>query len=70
MKEGSNEKLENSINDKVNDAYGFVYAFSTFISPLIGSNLLNVFAGAIEEGEDKKKSINKKYMGKEYFVTI
>jgi hypothetical protein len=52
VKEGSNEKLENSINDKVNDAYGFVYAFSTFISPLIGSNLLTVFSGKIEEGDD------------------
>jgi len=51
VKEGSNEKLENSINDKVNDAYGFVYAFSNFISPLIGSYLLNLLTGPIEEGD-------------------
>ena len=54
VKEGSNEKLENSINDKVNDAYGFVYAFSTFISPLIGSNLLNLLSGPTEEGDTEE----------------
>jgi|688.fasta_scaffold791197_1 hypothetical protein len=63
VKDGSNEKLENSINDKVNDAYGFVYAFSTFISPLIGSSLLNVFAGSTEDEDDKEKINEQKAHG-------
>ena len=37
--EGEDEELDNAINDKVNDAYGFMYAFSSFVSPLIGSIL-------------------------------
>lgn len=52
VKEGENQKLENSINDKVNDAYGFMYAFSTFVSPLIGSSILNAIAGSSEEGDE------------------
>lgn len=56
LKEGSNEKLENSLNDKVNDAYGFVYAFSTFVSPLIGSSLLNAFAPHHEEGDEEAEN--------------
>lgn len=59
MKEGSNEKLENSINDKVNDAYGFVYAFSTFLSPLIGSSVLNALTGPVENADDAHKDILK-----------
>lgn len=37
--EGADEEVDNSINDKVNDAYGFVYAASSFVSPLVGSML-------------------------------
>jgi hypothetical protein len=39
LKEGDNEKLENQLNDKINDAYGLIYSFATFISPIIGSLL-------------------------------
>jgi len=35
--EGKDIILEGMLNDKINDSYGFVYAFSMFISPLIGS---------------------------------
>lgn len=35
--EGEDEKVDNALNDKVNDAYGFIYAFANFVSPLIGS---------------------------------
>ena len=38
--EGEDETVDNALNDKVNDAYGFVYAFSNFVSPLIGSAVL------------------------------
>jgi len=31
--------LDAQLNDKINDAYGFIYALSMFISPLIGSQL-------------------------------
>jgi len=37
IKEGSDLIYEEQLNDMVNDVYGFVYAFSLFISPLIGS---------------------------------
>ena len=37
IKEGENEEIDNAIADKVNDAYGFVYACSYFVSPLIGA---------------------------------
>jgi len=33
------QKVFNELNDKVNDLYGFVFAFTNFISPLIGSKL-------------------------------
>lgn len=45
--EGENPELDNSINDKVNDAYGFVYAFSSFISPLAGSLLAEAYNNPI-----------------------
>ena len=37
--EGQDPILDGMLSDKVNDAYGFFYAFSMFISPLIGSVL-------------------------------
>ena len=39
MVEGEDINLDNALNDKVNDAYGLIYAFSTFVSPLIGTAL-------------------------------
>lgn len=41
--EGEDEEMDNAINDKVNDAYGFIYAFSSFASPLIGSAFYSSF---------------------------
>jgi hypothetical protein len=35
--------LDSQINDKCNDVYGLVYALSTFVSPLAGSALYNMF---------------------------
>lgn len=37
--EGSDHALEQKLNDKVNEAYVLVYAISSFISPLIGSQI-------------------------------
>lgn len=37
--EGQDPILEGQLNDKINDSYGFVYAISMFVSPLIGSSL-------------------------------
>lgn len=34
--EGMDAEVDNALNDKVNDAYGLMFAFSCFISPLIG----------------------------------
>lgn len=34
--EGEDEELDSAINDKVNDAYGFVYALAMFVGPLVG----------------------------------
>jgi hypothetical protein len=34
--EGEDPDLDAAIYDKVNDAYGFVYALAMFIGPLIG----------------------------------
>jgi len=31
------EDMYGKVNDKVNDAYGFVYALTLFIAPLVGS---------------------------------
>ena len=33
------EVLYNKLNDKVNDLYGFVFALTDFVSPLIGSKI-------------------------------
>lgn len=30
------------LNDKVNDAYGFIYALTQFIAPLIGSSIYQI----------------------------
>jgi len=35
--EGENESVDNAINDKVNDAYGLIYALANFVAPLSGS---------------------------------
>jgi hypothetical protein len=35
--EGEDEALDNSLNDKVNDAYGLFFASSQLVSPIIGS---------------------------------
>lgn len=45
--EGESEEMDNSINDKVNDAYGFVYAFSSFASPLAGSYLYGMLGAPL-----------------------
>lgn len=37
--EGQNERIDNAINDKVNDAYGFIFAFTNFVAPLTGAAL-------------------------------
>lgn len=34
--EGEDPELDSAINDKVNDAYGFVYALSMFVAPVVG----------------------------------
>lgn len=34
--EGQDQLVENSLNDKVNDAYGTIYALGTFLSPILG----------------------------------
>lgn len=36
IKEGEDKIVENSLNDKVNDAYGTIYALGTFLSPILG----------------------------------
>jgi MFS family permease len=41
--EGEDPALDNQLNDKVNDAYGFIFAFANFVSPLIGSNVADAF---------------------------
>ena len=35
--EGENEALDYRLNDQVNEAYTLIYAFASFVSPLIGS---------------------------------
>ena len=37
--EGADEYIDMLVNDKCNDAYGFIFASSMFISPLVGSAL-------------------------------
>lgn len=39
ISEGEDADVDDMLNDKVNDAYGFIYAFSNFIAPLMGSYL-------------------------------
>ena len=41
IKEGENELVDGTLNDKINDAYGFVFALSNFISPNIGASLID-----------------------------
>lgn len=41
--EGRDEFLDAMINDKCNDAYGLIYAFSMFVSPLVGSGINNLY---------------------------
>ena len=41
--EGEDEYIDAKLNDKCNDAYGFIYALSMFVSPLIGSWLYDQF---------------------------
>lgn len=41
IREGEDPVLDGILNDKVNDAYGLIYALANFISPLIGDTLYN-----------------------------
>jgi len=41
--EGKNEAVDATLNDKINDAYGLVYALSNFVSPIIGAALEKQF---------------------------
>lgn len=41
--EGEDEEVDNAINDKVNDAYGLIYALSNFVAPLAGSIMYTQF---------------------------
>lgn len=43
IKEGEDEYTDNELNNKVNMTYGFVYAGSLFIGPLIGGALYSDF---------------------------
>ena len=47
MVEGEDEELDNRINDKVNDAYGLIYALSNFVGPLLGSFLFKAFGARL-----------------------
>lgn len=40
--EGVDPVLDGVLNDKVNDAYGLIYALANFLSPLIGTFLYNL----------------------------
>lgn len=37
--EGEDEAIDGAINDKVNDAYGFVFALANFVGPTVGGAL-------------------------------
>jgi hypothetical protein len=37
--EGEDEEVDAALNDKINDAYGLIYALSNFLSPIIGTSL-------------------------------
>lgn len=39
ISEGKDPTLDGLVNDKVNDAYGFFYASSMFVAPLLGSEV-------------------------------
>lgn len=41
--EGEDPELDGAINDKVNDAYGFVYALAMFIGPMAGGAFFDSF---------------------------
>ena len=43
--EGQDPELDGAIYDKVNDAYGFIYALAMFIGPLIGGQMYTIFNG-------------------------
>lgn len=43
IKEGEDEFTDNELNNKTNMTYGFVYAGSLFIGPLVGSSLYTAF---------------------------
>ena len=45
--EGENEELDGQINDKVNDAYGVIYALSNFVGPLAGSYIYEAVGGRV-----------------------
>ena len=40
--EGQDPVLDGALNDKVNDAYGLIYALANFVSPLMGTFLYNL----------------------------
>ena len=37
--EGEDTHVDNKLNDKINDGYGFIYASSNFVSPIVGALL-------------------------------
>ena len=41
--EGEDEAVDTILNDKINDAYGLVYALANFLSPIIGAALEKKF---------------------------
>mmetsp|Transcript_31724 Transcript_31724/g.48629 ORF Transcript_31724/g.48629 Transcript_31724/m.48629 type:complete len:102 (-) Transcript_31724:628-933(-) len=41
--EGEEEAVDNRLNDKINDAYGLIYALSNFVSPYVGSLLYSAY---------------------------
>lgn len=43
--EGQDPELDGAIYDKVNDAYGFVYALAMFVGPLVGGQMYTVLNG-------------------------
>lgn len=45
--EGEDEELDAAINDKVNDAYGVIYALSNGVGPLGGSLLEKAIGGRL-----------------------
>ena len=42
ISEGTDPTLDGLVNDKVNDAYGFFYASSMFVAPLLGSEVFTL----------------------------